>query len=303
MPPPQGRPQPPAPPAYGAPPPAGGYNPPPAYGAPPPAYPGSAPRQLSFDANALLASLRLGDLIAVGGALLFLIAKYFAFVQVSVNTGTTTVPGLPSTLFARSLNGWEGTRGVWDFLQIIVFLAVIAAALAIGLNLLPQFGVYKGWIYAGAGALLMLLTIIAFVDAKSQVGSGVAFSGLSIRPQFGFFALIIFGLAVAVGGLMKQGIIPGDDAVTLGGTTAALSNRGPQPFSSSYYSGQQPPQQQGYGQPPPPQGYGQPPPPQGYGAPPPPYGGYGAPPPPPPGPQGYNQPPGGYGNPPPPPPR
>lgn len=285
MPPQQGRPQPPPAPGYGAPP-GGGYNQPQQYGAPPPAYPGSTPRQLSFDTNALLGSLRLGDLVAVGGALLFFIAKFFAFVRVSVNAGAITTPGVPSSLYSASVNGWDGTRGVWDFFQLIALVAVIAAAVVIGLNLLPQFGAYKGWIYTAAGALLMLLTIIAFFDARSQVGSGLSLSGISIGPQFGFFALIIFGLAVAVGGLMKQGIVPGDDAVSLGGGTAALAHRGPQPFSSNYYGGQQPPQ--------PPQ------PPQGYGAPPPPAGGYGAPPPPP-GPQGYNQPrSGGYDNPPPP---
>ena len=114
-------------------------------------------------------------------------------------------------------------------------------------------------------------------------GSNV--TGFSVGPSIGFFLLIIFGIVVAVGGLMKQGIVPGDDAVSFGGPSGGLTaNRGPQPFSSNYYGGQQPPQG-GYGAPPPPQGGN-----QGYGAPPPPQGGYGAPPPPPGG---------GYGGPPP----
>jgi hypothetical protein len=321
---------PPAPPAgggYGAPPPQGGYGAPPpgpppggygapppagygqpsgygAPGAPPPAYPGTGGRQaVSFDFNALLASIRLGDLLAVGGALLYWIAKYFKEVAVKVSgAGTAGNPFLSGDLCSRSganCNGWNVSRGIWDFLEIVLFLAAIATPIVIGLNLLPQLKALKGWIYVGIGGGLVLLTIIAFLDAKSQLPSGV---NISVSPGFGFFLLIIFGLVIVVGGLMKQSIIPGDDAVSFGGGAAALGNRGPQPFSSSYYSGQpqQPPQ--GYGAPPqmPPGGYGAPPPPQqppqGYGAPPP--GGYGQPPQQPP--QGYGQPPGGYGNPPPP---
>jgi hypothetical protein len=253
------------------------------------------------DFNALLGSIRLGDILAVGGVLLFLISKFFANAKFSANS-TVTTPGIPRSLFSVTGNGWEATRGIWDFLQWVCILVVIAAAILIGLNLLPQFKAFKGWIYVGAGALLVVLTLIAFFDAKNAVGGG-ALSGLKVSPQFGFFALILFGLVVVAGGLMKQGIIPGDNAVSLGGSTAALANRGPQPFSSSYYSGQQPPQPpQGYGAPPPPAppgGYGAPPPPPvppGYGQPP--GGGYAQPPQPP---QGYGQPPGGgYGNPPPP---
>jgi hypothetical protein len=254
--------------------------------------------------NGLLASIHLGDILALGGALLFLISKFFANAKFSASSAVTT-PGVPRSLFSVTGNGWEASRQIWDFLQWICILVIIAAAVLIGLNLLPQFKAFKGWIYTGAGALLVLLTIIAFVDAKNAVGGG-ALSGLNVSPQFGFFALILFGLVIVAGGLMKQGIIPGDDAVSLGGSGAALGNRGPQPFSSNYYSGQQspqpPPPQGGYGAPPPqapPGGYGAPPPPgpQGYGQPP--GGGYGQPPPQPP--QGYGQPPGGYGNPPPPP--
>lgn len=257
---------------------------------------------MSFDINSLIASLRLGDLLALGGAFLYFVAKYFPNARVSAKT-----TGLFK--FSVTLNGWEATRGIWDFLQIILFLAGIAAPVVIGLNLLPQLKPSKGWIYTGIGGGLVLLAIIAFIDAKSQVNAG---SGVSVGPSIGFFLLIIFGLAVVAGGLMKQGIVPGDDAVSFGGPGGGLTaNRGPQPFSSSYYGGQQPPQG-GYGAPPPQQGgYGAPPPPQGgYGAPqPPPGGGYGAPPPPqggygrPPQQGGYGQPPppsGGYGAPPPP---
>jgi hypothetical protein len=295
--------------AYGVPPPGQqpGYGQPPpqqgGYGAPPPAYPGPTPRAVSFDINALIGDLRLGDLLAIGGALLFWIAKYFKEVAVKITLGTT-VPGFNNGDLCKgrgnACNSWNSTRGVWDFLEVILFLAPIVAYILFTLNLLPQYKAYKGWIYAGAGGGLVLLTVIAFLDASSQYGSG---SGVSISPGFGFFLLLIFGLVIVAGGLMKQRIVPGDDAVSFGGGSGALAvNRGPQPFSSNYYGGQQPPQQGGYGQPPPPGGYGQPPPPQqgGYGAPPP-GGGYGAPPPPQQG--GYGQPPqqGGYGQPPPPP--
>lgn len=277
---------------YGAPPPPGGYGP------PPPAYPGGAPaRAVSFDFNALIASLRLGDLLALGGAVLFFFAKFLPNATFSANSGVTGV-----FRFSVTGNGWEATRNIWDFLQVILILAAIATPIVIALNLLPQLKASKGWLYTGMGGALVLLTIIAFLDAKSQVNGGV---GLSVSPSIGFFLLILFGLAVVAGGLMKQAIIPGDDAVSFAGGGLA-ANRGPQPFSSTYYSGQQPPQG-GYGQPPssPPAGYSQPPqggygappppPPAGYGAPPP-SGGYGQPPP-----SGYGQPPppGGYGQPPP----
>lgn len=268
-------------------------------------YPGgAAPRAAaSFDFNELVASLRLGELLAAGGAFLYFVAKFFP-------NATFKASGANSAFFKFSVtgNGWEATRWVWDFFEIILFLGVIAATVVIGLNLLPQFKSYKGWIYVGGGGGLVLLTIIAFLDAKSQVNGG---TGLSVSPSIGFFLLLIFGLAIVAGGLMKQGIVPGDDAVSFGGTGGLPANRGPQPFSSGYYSGQQPPQ--GYGAPPPPPqgGYGAPPPPQGgYGQPPPPPGGYSAPPPqqggygqPPPPPGGYGGPPpggsGGYGGPPP----
>jgi hypothetical protein len=290
---------PPAQPGYGQPP--GGYNQPPpgqgGYGGPPPSYPGGtgsgAPsRMASFDINALISALRLGDLLAIGGGLLYFIAKYFPNASVSAKT-----TGLFN--YSVTVNGWQATRGIWDFLEIILFLAAIAAPIVIGLNLLPQLQPSKGWLYTGIGGGLVLLTIIAFVDAKSQVNGGI---GVSVGPSIGLFLLIIFGIAVAVGGLMKQGIVPGDDAVSFGPSGGLTANRGPQPFSSNYYGGQQPPQG-GYGAPPPPQGGN-----QGYGTPPPPQGGYGAPPPPPgggyggPPPQGgYGQPPqqGGYGQPPP----
>lgn len=308
-----GQPPPPqAPGGYGAPPPAQpGYGPPPAgygapppggYGAPPPPYPGAAPRQMSFDFNELIASLRLGDLIAVGGAILFLLCKYFPFVTVTFNFGA----GSPFRNSA-SANGWQATNDFLDFLQVLAILAAIATAVVVGLNLLPMLKPLKGWLYVGCGGVMTLLTIVALLSGKSQFSNSV---NLSVGPSIGFFLLLIFGLAVIAGGLMKQGIIPGDNAVSLGGAAGALGNRGPQPFSSSYYGGQQPPQ--GYGAPPPQPGYGAPPPPQGgYGAPPP-QGGYGQPPQPgygaPPPPQGgYGAPPpggpGGYGGPPPPPPQ
>jgi hypothetical protein len=323
-----GAPPPQRPGGYGAPPPPQqGYGPPPAgygapppqqggYGAPPPpAYPGGTPARAmpSFDINGLIGGLRLGDLLALGGAFLFFVAKYFPNAKVSAKT-----TGLFN--FSVTLNGWEATRGIWDFLQFILIIAAILTPILIGLNLLPQLRPSKGWLYIGIGGGLVLLTIIAFLDAKSQVNAG---SGVSVGPSIGVFLLIIFGLAVVAGGLMKQGIVPGDDAVSFGGPGGGLAaNRGPQPFSSNYYGGQQPPQggygappppqQGGYGAPPPPQGgYGAPPPQGGYGAPPPPQGGYGQPPqqggygqPPPPG--GYGPPPGGsggYGGPPPPPQR
>ncbi len=299
-----GAPPPAAPPGYGQPP--GGYGPPPqqgGYGAPPPAYPGGAgARTVSFDGNALIASLRLGDLIAVGGVVLFLIAKYFKEVSVKL-TGSAGIPTLSRDLCASAgagCNGWQRSGNLWDFLEIVLILGTIATPIVIGLNLLPQIHAYKGWIYTGAGAGLAIFTIIALLLDKSDVGgSSIAYS---YSPSYGFFFLILFGLAVIAGGLMKQGIIPGDDAVSFPGGGGLAANRGPQPFSSTYYSGQQPPQG-GYGQPsPPPQqgGYNQPPP-GGYGAPPLPPGGYGAPPPPQQG--GYGQPPqqGGYGQPPPPP--
>ena len=263
---------PPAQPGYGQPP--GGYNQPPppgpgGYGAPPPGYPGGsgsgAPsRMASFDINALMSALRLGDLLAIGGGLLYFIAKYFPNASVSAKT-----TGLFN--YSVTVNGWQATRGIWDFLEIILFLAAIVAPIVIGLNLLPQLQPSKGWLYTGIGGGLVLLTIIAFVDAKSQVNGGI---GVSVGPSIGLFLLIIFGIVVAVGGLMKQGIVPGDDAVSFGPSGGLTANRGPQPFSSNYYGGQQPPQG-GYGAPPPQGGN------QGYGAPPPPQGGYGAPPPPP----------------------
>jgi hypothetical protein len=260
--------------------------------------------------------LRLGDLVALGGTVLFFFSKFLPNARFSANSGVTG-----AFRFSVTGNGWEASRNIWDFLEIILILAAIATPIVIGLNLLPQSKAMKGWIYTAIGGALAILTIIALLDAKSQVNGGV---GLSVGPSIGFFLMILFGLVIVAGGLMKQAIIPGDDAVSLGGGSGALAaNRGPQPFSSTYYSGQQPPQG-GYAQPPPapggysqppPGGYGAPPPPPpqaGYGAPPPQQGGYGQPPqqggygqpPPPPG--GYRPPPGGpggYGGPPPPPPQ
>ena len=200
---------------YGAPPPQqGGYGQPPpsqgGYGAPPPpGYPGGAPSRaaMSFDINSLIGALRLGDLLAIGGGLLYFIAKFFPNASVSAKS-----TGLFN--YSVTANGWVATRGIWDFLEIILFLGAIAVPIVIGLNLLPQLQASKGWIYTGIGGGLALLTIIAFVDAKSQFG-GSNVTGFSVGPSIGFFLLIIFGIVVAVGGLMKQGIVPGDDAVSL----------------------------------------------------------------------------------------
>jgi hypothetical protein len=311
--------QPPA--GYGAPPPQQG-----GYGAPPPAYPGGAgPRAVSFDFNQLIAALRLGDILAIGGGLLFWLSKYFKEVAVKLDARTTGFGNSGDLCQTRgaSCNGWVASRGIWDFLEIVLFLAPIVIFVIAALNLVPQIKANKAWIYTGIGGGLILLTIIALLDAKSQFGGG-ALAGVSVSPSFGFFFLILFGLVIVAGGLMKQAIIPGDDAVSFGGGGLG-ANRGPQPFSSTYYGGQPPPG--GYGQPapppgapggysqPPPGGYGAPPPPPGggYGAPPPQQGGYGQPPqqggygqPPPPPPGGYRPPPGGpggYGGPPPPPQR
>ncbi len=231
---------PPPQPGYGAPPPPqqGGYGAPQqqgGYGAPPPAYPGGpGPRTISFDFNALIASLRLGDILAIGGGLLFWIAKYFKEVAIKVDTKTPGFANSGDLCQSRgaNCNGWVATRGIWDFLEIILFLAPIVIFVIAELNVVPQVKANKAWIYTGIGGGLVLLTIIAFLDAKSQFG-GSGLTGLSVSPSIGFFLLIIFGLVVVAGGLMKQAIIPWDDAVSFGGGLAA--NRGPQPFSSTYY--------------------------------------------------------------------
>lgn len=326
-----------APPAYGQPPQGSGYGPPPSapppgagYG-PPPTAPPAAPRRsvnMSLDMDQLMSSLRLGDFLALGGALLYFFSKYLPFIGVKY-----TATGLASR--SSDANGWDGTRFIFDFLEIICILGTIALPLVIALNVLPQLRARKGWLYAGFGAALALLSVIALLDSRHDVTSKVSglLAGLSVGPRIGFFLLLLFGLVVLAGGLMKQGIIPGDNTVSLGGgsgaTALATANRGPQPFSSNYYGGnpQQPqggfvqtpnappgqgmgpppdaqpgygqPPGAGYGAPPPPQGgYRQPPQGSGYG--PPPAGGYGAPPPLPP--SGYGQPPpqqgGGYSQPP-----
>ena len=99
---------------YGQPPPSqGGYGAP-----PPPGYPGGAPSRaaMSFDINSLIGALRLGDLLAIGGGLLYFIAKFFPNASVSAKS-----TGLFN--YSVTANGWVATRGIWDFLEIILFLA------------------------------------------------------------------------------------------------------------------------------------------------------------------------------------
>jgi len=241
--------------------------------------------------------LGLGDLLAIGAALLYLVSKFLAFFTINYR-GVVDI--------SSSLNGWSGSRGVWNLLEIVVVVAVVVGAV-VGALLLPTVTGLRGIVFPVCGVLLFGLTLIAFFDVRRVAND----SGTPGGPGIGFVLGLILPLVIIAAGVMKLGLLPGDGVVSLasGGAVAATAD-GMAPFSSPYYPG-------GPGRPggPTPPGGSAPPPglpggnrpagpptgsPGAYGGPPPLQGPYGAPPAgnpgaPPNAPGGYGMPPGGPG--------
>lgn len=219
------------------------YQPPP-YGYPTPPAPPPPPAP-AFDLTRAIEGMRLGDLLAVSGSTLFVFAKFLPFA--ALQSGRAGFP------YVFVYSGWEATNGLWNLLQLLLWFAAVDVALGGLTERFAPVPVPKGVRYLLIGGLLGVTTLFGLVGLNSV--------------RVGLFALLLSAGAVAAGGLLKVGIIPGDDRVVV----ANLNTRRQQPY------GYRPP----YGSAPPPGSYPPQPPPQPYGAPPPPPNPYGQPPPPP----------------------
>ncbi len=194
------------------------------------------PPRLAFDIDELVGSLRLGDFLAMGGAVLFFIAKFLPFLLLKVGTAL----GSQSAVY----NGWEASRDVFDALEIMLVVGTIVLPLIVALNVVPQLRTARGWVMIACGVLLGILTLGSFLDARRGVPLGL---NVVFTPHVGFYLALVFAVVVLAGGALKTGIIPGDNVISLGGDARALSAgpRGPQPFSSQYYGAAQPPPENG----------------------------------------------------------
>ena len=200
-----------------------GYSPPP---------PASAS---AFDLTRAIESLRLGDLLAVGGSTLFILAKFLPFAALQSSRA-----GFP---YAFVFDGWAATNGLWNLLQLVLGFAAIDVALGgVTERLIPaSVPLSKGGRYLIIGGLLAVTTLFGLFGLNSV--------------RVGLFGLLLCAGAVVAGGLLKMRILPGDDRFLV----ANLNTR-------KQASGNYPPQ---YGSAPPPGGYPPQPFPPPYGAPPP----------------------------------
>ncbi len=265
----------PQPPAYGQSP-YGQQSPyqPPPYGYSPPPGPPMLPAP-AFDLTRAIEGMRLGDLLAVGGGTLFVLAKFLPFA--ALQSGRVGFP------YAFVYDGWQATNGLWNLLQLLLCLAAIDVALGGFTERFAPVPTPRGVRYLLIGGLLGVTTLFGLIGWNSV--------------RVGLFALLLLAATVVAGGLLKMGIIPGDDRFTMASLNAR--NRQPGGYVPPLYGSAPPPggyppqppplQQQQYGAPSPPSNfpnppdsyrsyepYGQQPPPQ-YGNPQPPYN---APPPP-----------------------
>lgn len=83
------------------------------YGQPPYGYvPPLPPRTATFDLTHAIENMRLGDLLAVGGSTLFVLAKFLPFA--ALQSGRIGFP------YAFVLDGWGATNGLWNLLQLVL---------------------------------------------------------------------------------------------------------------------------------------------------------------------------------------
>lgn len=215
------------------------------------------PNQQSFDAQAFIKGLTLGDQVVLGSSVLLLIFFFFPWIGVD----TSAFGGISVSATENGLHGW----GVLGF---IVVLAVIAFALLRMPMLsdsvkLPELPAADWMIFAGAGVVELITVLLYWVEYHSSTDIGGVSFGTS--QKYGWYIAIILSVATAVGGYLKQND-PQPAASTGGGSSY--------PPPSPTYAPPPPQPQGGYAPPPPPppapSPYSAPPPPSPYGAPPPP---------------------------------
>jgi len=168
----------------------------------------------------------LGDLLAIGAAVLYLVSKFLAFF-------TITYRGIVDV--SSSFNAWSGSREVLNWLEIIVVVAVVFSGV-LGALVLPALGRLRGIVYPIGGVLLFVLTLIALFDVR-RVASDNGTPGV---PGIGFVLGLLLPLAIIAGGVMKLGVLPGDDMVSLGGSGAGAGAGAGGVSSSSLSEGSAP---------------------------------------------------------------
>lgn len=170
-----------------------------------------------------MTGFRLGDLLAIGGALLYFLSKFLSFFTISYR-GVVNI--------SSSLNGWSGSRVIWNWLEIALVVAVLAIAIVAALDVVPALGQLRGILFVVGGVLLLVLTAIAFIDVR-RVASDAGTSG---GPGIGFILGLLFPLVIVGGGLLKMGVLPGDDVVALGSGGGSA----PAPVAGAPFSGPPP---------------------------------------------------------------
>jgi hypothetical protein len=164
--------------------PPGGYQPPPpppGYQAPPPPPPGMPP-QAPMRPPVDMSSLPLGDLIAAGSALIFIIITGIGWY------GDSGIHKM----------GAMGTLGMLLGILILVFAGVMIANHF--LDFIPM-ELPSGLIYLGAEALVLLIMLLALVLKPSEGVWGYTFKWPVSWVTW--VLALIFSFGIAVGGILN----------------------------------------------------------------------------------------------------
>jgi hypothetical protein len=209
------------------------------------------PQQQSFDPQAFIKGLTRGDQVVLGSSVLLLIFYFFPWIGVD----TSAFGGISVSASENGLHGW-GVLGFIVVLAVIAFALIRTPALSEAVKL-PELPAADWMIFAGAGVLELITTLLYWVEYHSSTDIGGVSFGTS--QKYGWYIAIILSIALAAGGYLKQS--DPQPAASGGGGSSY-------PPPSPTYAPPPPPQPQGgYAPPPPPPAA---PPPSPYGAPPPP---------------------------------
>ncbi|HEX6488758.1 MAG TPA: hypothetical protein VF137_07800 [Candidatus Dormibacteraeota bacterium] len=140
-----------------------------------------------------------GDVAVGGGAAVALIASFLPW-----TTYTQTLQpafGIPGGTSSNSVNAFGGWSGGLFFLVLLVVL-VLFAVRWFGWEGLPALTVADFKIYAGAGAVMVLLALL-FIPTTSNSDSYLN-GTLSSSTGAGLIIALLAALAICVGGYLKR---------------------------------------------------------------------------------------------------
>ena len=141
-----------------------------------------------------LNELSTGEKLISGGGILLLIASFLPWYKVSVSFGEFSA--------SASANGWQDPGAIFSILAVILGVLMVGAVLGpkFGNMQLPALGsITWGQAFLGAGAAILVLVVIKFLNESSSI-------------SYGFFLGFIAAVALAAGGYLmyieEKGVQP-----------------------------------------------------------------------------------------------